>query len=60
MKIENGDECAYICDNCEDEIVGAPIQHGDRQLKHFCSSFCAMKWLRSPAFDLMDLFEPAA
>ena len=48
MKIENGDECTYVCENCGDEIVGVPSKHGDYRFNHFCSSSCAMKWFHMP------------
>jgi len=48
VKIENGDECSYICDNCNDEIVDAPLMsEGDRE-HHFCTSYCALKFVCRP------------
>ena len=48
MKLENGDECTYMCDNCNEEIVDAPIMSEGNREEHFCSSYCCLKWTCRP------------
>ena len=48
MKLENGDECTYTCDWCNEEIVDAPIMQEGHHREHFCSSYCALKWTCRP------------
>lgn len=48
MKIENDDSCTYICDHCNDEIVDAPLMCEGFHDKHFCTSYCALKWTCRP------------